>query len=181
MKFNRQKIWFVSMLSLMAVLSAYYLLTEDVSKKNVAVQPAEPTQVAVDPPAEVADEQVLQELENAEQADFFATFHMKQRDQLAKDTEKYMKIITNPESSTEAISSAMAAMQQLEDRSEALTQLQETLQEHFADAIIQNEQEQWKVIVQSNHLERAQAVDIVQLVTRNLQVDPEAVTVEYRP
>jgi stage III sporulation protein AH len=181
MKFNRQKIWFVSMLSLMAVLSAYYLLTEEVAEKNVAQLPAQTTQVAIDPPAEVVDEQVLQQLEQAEQADFFATFHMKQRDQLAKDTEKYMKIITNPESSTEAISSALAAMQQLEDRSEALTQLQETLQEHYADAIIQNEQEQWKVTVQSDRLERAQAVDIVQLVTRQLQVEPETVTVEYRP
>lgn len=48
MNSKRQTIWLVSMLSLMVVLSAYYLFTEDVSKLKTAADPtqAEQTQVS---------------------------------------------------------------------------------------------------------------------------------------
>lgn len=48
MNTKRQTIWLVSMLSLMVVLSAYYLFTEDVSKLDLAAQNAPQEQVTVD-------------------------------------------------------------------------------------------------------------------------------------
>jgi stage III sporulation protein AH len=50
MNAKRQTIWLVSMLSLMVVLSAYYLFTEDVNKLNLANTDAakNPTEIKVD-------------------------------------------------------------------------------------------------------------------------------------
>jgi stage III sporulation protein AH len=175
MKINRQKIWFLSMFTLMIALSAYYLLSEEVKPIDA---PPNPVNSETSEVTQVTDEQVLEQLQTEE--DFFAQMNLKQQDDLALETEKYMKIITNPDSSTQAISTAMTAMQQLEDRSEKLTNLKEKIQQHFADAVIQQEQEQWKVVVQSDTLKRDQAVQIVQMVTEHLKVSPEQVTVQYR-
>lgn len=185
MKFNRQKIWFFSMLGLMMVLSAYYLLSEDVQQPIDAPQvnssqTPEQVEVSAGEVREVTDEEVIKQLEQQGGEDYFTSYHMKQRDELARETEKYMKIITDPEASTQAISSAMTAMQQLEDRSEQVTELQEKLQQHFSDVIIEQKNENLKVIVQAGELKRDQAVHIVQMVTESLKIAPERVSVQYR-
>ena len=48
MNSKRQTIWLVSMLSLMVVLSAYYLFTEDASKLDTAQDASETEQINVD-------------------------------------------------------------------------------------------------------------------------------------
>jgi stage III sporulation protein AH len=186
MKMNRQKIWFFSMFALMIVLSGYYLLSEQPSSlrdSQIVQSTTEQVkdEIANSKPSEVTDEQVLEKLETQDVEDFFTAYHMKQRDELAKEAEKYMKIITNPESSTQAISSAMASMQQLEDRSEQVTALEEKLQQHFADVIIEEKEKRWNVIVQSEDLQADQAVHIVQMATDHLKIAPSQVSVQFRP
>ena len=185
MKFNRQKIWFFSMVGLMAVLSAYYLLSEDVQQpidapQVSAEQATDQVEVSAGEVREVTDEEVIKQLQQQGGEDYFTSYHLKQREQLARETEKYMKIITDPEASTQAVSSAMTAMQQLEDRSEQTTEVQEKLQQHFADAVIEQENERWKVTVQATELNKEQAVHIVQIVTEELKIAPERVAVQYR-
>lgn len=187
MKFNRQKIWFFSMIAIMLVLSAYYLFSEDAQDRidgsktvQSTVDGALDEQLTVGHVSEVSDQQVIEKLESENTEDFFTAYHMKQRDSLAKETDKYMKIITNPESSTQAISEAMTAMQQLEDKSEQVTELEEKLQQHFADVVVEENQNKWNVIVQSSELKPEQAVHIVQMATDHLKVAPDRVSVQYR-
>jgi hypothetical protein len=147
---------------------------------NDTSQTPEQVEVSAGEVREVTDEEVIKQLEQQGGEDYFTSYHMKQRDELARETEKYMKIITDPEASTQAISSAMTAMQQLEDRSEQVTDLQEKLQQHFSDVIIEQKNENLKVIVQAGELKRDQAVHIVQMVTESLKIAPERVSVQYR-
>jgi stage III sporulation protein AH len=188
---TRQKIWFLSMFTLMVALSAYYLLSEDMNRQLDAppvnesavsdeATNGDQTDVEMSEVSEVTDEEVLEQLQSGEVTDFFAETHMKERDELALQTEKYMKIITDPESTTQAISTAMAAMQQLENQSETITELQEKLQQHFPDAVVKQEDAQWRVIVQSDALKREQVVQILQMATEHLKIRPEQVSVQYR-
>ncbi|SFK93879.1 stage III sporulation protein AH [Paenibacillus sp. 1_12] len=289
MNSKRQTIWLVSMLSLMVVLSAYYLFTEDVSKleftstgapingsakgaegtnglsaKEIVINtndlnvkpveskatpqaaaktdtkastpaavdtkqqtsaaapsagtnatpansstPAVPTAKAPTPAAAVtdpkntskataantqttskanetvsaADAKVLQQVMTQVKSgsDYFAGLGLKRNEEMAKLTEKWMTILADPKQSATAAANAEAELRKLQDQEAKVTNLEDTLMKEFPQAVITEEASKWRVTVQSNKLEKSQAVSIIDKVMQEMNVGADKIVVQFVP
>lgn len=221
---KRQTIWLVSMLSLMVILSAYYLFTEDVaptdnasstqqteiidagevtnnnpegvnvtvvdettdgltsSEKEGALGEAGPEQPqATDDSTEIppGDEAVINGMNNYQGSQLLDQTQMQRNDSVSKKAEELRAVISNTEVSQDEASKAWEELSQLEDTDERITSLQGKLLQDFDNAVVSEENTNYKVIVLSDKLEKKQAVSIIELATKELNVTPDRVTVQY--
>jgi stage III sporulation protein AH len=220
---KRQTIWLVSMLSLMVILSAYYLFTEDVPANNTSnTQQTDLTDAgkvsATNPDGfqvtevdqatdsltgtktdgattDVAsgnnlgtgnsaslspdDQQVLKEMTNLKGSQLLDQKLLEQQTSVSKKAEEYRAIISDTKVSQEEAASAVEELGRLEDTDSRITRLQEKLLQDFDNAVVSEEDTNFKVIVLSNKLEKKQAVGIIDLATKELNVTPDRVTVQY--
>lgn len=271
---KRQTVWLVSMLSLMVVLSAYYLFTEDVNQLDFAstgsktaneIKVSTTEHSAMDPKsldskanpqaggaadtkqdvktdaktdtkaaapsasstktdaaasqttpktdakasgtstsaaadskaaaagagstaqskdsAKAADAKVLEKVQAqaVSGTDFFVSQQLKRNEDMGKQTEKLMTIITDSKQNSDTVSKAYEDLRKLEDKEAKITNLEESLMKDFPQVIVNEESNKWKVTVQSNKLERSQAVSIVESVMKEMSVGADGVVVQYVP
>jgi stage III sporulation protein AH len=228
---KRQTIWLVSMLSLMVILSAYYLFTEDVPQNNNAsgtqqtelisdagkVSATNPDGVSISEVDQVtgeqtssategvsneaapnssvdpgstdknansdippADEAVLNGMNNLTGTQQLDQTQLLQNEKVSKTAEELRAVISNTKVSQEEATKAWEELSRLEDIDSRITSLQEKLLQDFDNAVVSEEDENnFKVIVLSDKLEKKQAVGIVDLATKELDVTPDRVTVQY--
>ncbi|WP_282935744.1 SpoIIIAH-like family protein [Paenibacillus sp. RC67] len=263
MNTKRQTIWLVSMLSLMVVLSAYYLFTEDVSKLemsssttansptakeivvntndlNVKQTPSDtksdtktdtksnatapeakqsgavqqtpdqkassvktdtPSNAKTDTKAKTdtttnsqstskaneqvspADAKVLQQVQTQAKSgvDYFINLGLKRDEDIAKQSEKWVTILSDSKQTQEAAANAAAELQKLQDNETKISNLEENLMKDFPQAVITQEASKWRVTVQSNKLEKSQAVSIVEKVMQEMNVGADKIVVQYIP
>lgn len=203
---KRQTIWLVSMLSLMVVLSAYYLFTEDVKDFDVQEQQAMLNEVKLDvkdleqvkanttavddKAAQVSSQETKKTAAKDEvstkasaqvksASDYFDGQQLKRTEDFAKRTEKLLTIITDSKQNNEAISKAYEDMNKIQEMEAKITGIEEKLMKDYARAMVSEEANKWKVVVQSDKLEKSEAVSIVDLVMQEMQIGPEKITVQY--
>jgi stage III sporulation protein AH len=223
---KRQTIWLVSMLSLMVILSAYYLFTEDVPANNASntkqtdlinsgsVSTANPDGIAVTEVDQITDsltdtntdgtatdvasggdqgtgkdkvtagispndEAVLKEFTNHKGSQLFDQKLLEQQTNVSKKAEELRNIISNTKVSQEEAATAAEELYRLEDLDSRITSLQEKLLQDFDNAMVSEEDTNFKVIVLSDKLEKKQAVSIIDMATKELNVTPDRVTVQY--
>jgi stage III sporulation protein AH len=221
---KRQTIWLVSMLSLMVILSAYYLFTEDVPTNNASntqqtdlsnagkVSTANPdgfeitevdqstdslsgsntdgavTDIAAGETQGTGsdtsstspnDEEVLKGMANYTGSQLFDQKLLEQRDNVSKKAEDLNAIIANTKVSQEEAIKTQEELSRLEETDERITSLQTKLLQDFDNAVVDEVDQNFKVIVLSDKLEKKQAVDIIELATKELDVTPDRVTVQY--
>ncbi|MFE5322902.1 SpoIIIAH-like family protein [Paenibacillus sp. NPDC056579] len=255
MNSKRQTIWLVSMLSLMVVLSAYYLFTEDVNKLDFnATGTAEPTakeivvntndlnaakqapaadaqgsaqtgtaapdakqapaaakpeqkesSVKTDTPSDAkakqdtqakdqatskandqispADAKVLQQVsaQATSGTDYFINLGLKRNEEMAKQTEQWMTILSDTKQTPEAAANAAAELKKIQDNEAKVTNLEDILLKDFPQAVVTQEASKWRVTVQSNKLEKSQAVTIVEKVMEEMNIGPDKIIVQYIP
>lgn len=210
MNSKRQTIWLVSMLSIMVILSAYYLFTDPSGSKETN-QLADGTQLTndvimpngtdngngandvivdevLDPNADPAsepsenksDQDVLKQMENqgSSSKDYITKLQMNRNDETQKKMEELQSIVNDMEKSPEDAGKATEEMMKLEEKEQKITSVEETLQKEFGDAVITQDNDKYKVVVQSNQLEVSQAVSIVDLVMKELNVSQDKVSVQ---
>ncbi|OUM96870.1 MAG: hypothetical protein A9Z00_04685 [Thermobacillus sp. ZCTH02-B1] len=199
MNSRRQTIWLVSMLSLMVVLSAYYLFTEDLD-----TGPADGRQAAADDTGIVVDEvdpdagwaadgsqlseedaEVLRQLEaqgiGSSGGDYIAKLQHARTEEFAEAAERLYGIIADTSLDAGESSAAMEQLSLLEEKEEKLTGIEEELSARFPNVVVTEENNRYKVVVQSEKLETADAVDIVDLVMKTMDVTADRVSVQYVP
>ncbi|MCD9021327.1 SpoIIIAH-like family protein [Cohnella silvisoli] len=222
---KRQTIWLVSMLSLMVILSAYYLFTEDAPRTDNAsktqqtdilnagkVSTTNPNDVEVTEVDQSTDslagtqkdgavtdiasgdasgtdketssgskddEAVLKGLTNQKGNQLLEQKLLDQRESISKKSEDLNAIIANTKVSQEEAITAAEELSRLQDTDERITSLQEKLLQDFDNAVVSEEDTNFKVIVLSDKLEKKQAVGIIELATKELNVTPDKVTVQY--
>jgi len=219
MNSKRQTIWLVSMLSLMVVLSAYYLFTEDASKLDTAKNAAVTDQVIVDNKVttteavdkkdattqlksdtatkatteiktsadsttkQITDEAVLEKVaqQGKSSDDYFMAQQMQRNDNLAEQTKNLMTIITDSKQNTEAVSKAYDDLAVIQTRTAKISSIEDELMKDYPNVIVTEAANKWKVVLQDNKLERSQAVSIVDLVTSELNVGPENISIQVMP
>jgi stage III sporulation protein AH len=223
MNSKRQTIWLVSMLSLMVVLSAYYLFTEDSSKLNATTDTTQTQEVKVDntettPNAiaktdtqnqtntenqantedqantktntssetttnQLTDAQVLDKIaqQGKSNEDYFISQQLQRNDNFAKQTHNLMTIITDSKQNTEALTKAYNDLDLIQKRQAKLSNIEDQLLKDYPNVIVTEEANKWKVVLQENKLEKSQAVSIVDLVTQELSVGPENVSIKVIP
>ena len=189
MQNRRQTIWLVSMLSLMVILSAYYLLTEEVNPGKKSELSASTGQddirvTEIDPPqgeeaaGGMGDEEALESMNRA----FFDQVELDRRTWFDREHERLSMIISDTANHTqEEAAAAVEELSRLEEMDERITSLQTKLLSSYDNAAVELEENRYKVIVQADALDRRQAVDIVDLAVRELGITPDQVAVQYVP
>lgn len=223
---KRQTIWLVSMLSLMVILSAYYLFTEDVAPTDNAsstqqtelvdagkASGANPDGIVVTevegiteeiPGAETdgalgeagpgvvadpnqtetesvspEDEAVIKGMANLKGSQMLDQTAKERMEIVSKRAEDLSAIIADAKVSQEELSKAAEELYRLEDTDERITSLQEKLLQDFDNAVVSEEDTNFKVIVLSDKLEKKQAVGIIDMAIKELNITPDRVTVQY--
>jgi stage III sporulation protein AH len=222
MNAKRQTVWLVSMLSLMVVLSAYYLFTEDVKKVDVASQQLQGNEIKVDTtgtatgdkkaadtaktatksePASAkatdaktgttttttdankakSDAEVLKQVSTTAQSgsDYFKTAQIKRDEELSILTEKWMTVSLDSKKSTEEVSKALNELEKIQDQEARVSNLENLLVKDFKNALVLQEGNKWKVVVQAAKLERSQGVSIVDLVMKELNIGADKISIQY--
>ncbi len=224
---KRQTIWLVSMLSLMVILSAYYLFTEDVSTPtgnasgvNQTLDPSDATKASgagadgieyseIDAVTgettgsanaggktdgsvastddgsglSPADQAVINNLNNLKGSQYLDQVQLNRKEQVDKKAFELEAIISdNKNASPEEAQSASEQLTQLEEKDARISSLEDKLLQQYSNAVVSEEDvNNYKVIVLSDKLEKKQAVNIVDLATKELQVTPDRVSVQAIP
>ncbi|AJS57938.1 SpoIIIAH-like family protein [Paenibacillus sp. IHBB 10380] len=252
---KRQTIWLVSMLSLMVVLSAYYLFTEDsgsstmpvadsqqvVDQKNSGnevlvtevvtdgavnstvtteepeatastTEKKETTDVAVkedksatdksvidkpatdkpvtDKTASVGnpdtknknDEEILKEVatQAASSSSLLDSYRLDRVQTSQKEqTDLYATINDMNNNDPETSAKANDQLRSLEEKETKITGIEEELHQQYGGAVVKEEEDHYKVLVLSEKLDVKQAVNIVDLVMKELNVSQDKVSVQY--
>ncbi|WP_418038418.1 MULTISPECIES: SpoIIIAH-like family protein [Paenibacillus] len=269
---KRQTVWLVSMLSLMVILSAYYLFTEDSGPVNAPVAESQqvdginqgevketagildPTEGLVvnevvnegevtgsDPAGQPAseetenpaaaegqqaaeteqtpaaesgenkaesneeadkgttatpdassqtegsatktDEDVLKEMEEqntaASASSQFQNYQWQREESNNRKYEELMTIAGDLSKTPEENAKATEELRALEEKEAKINGIEETLSQQFANAIVQEDADKYKVVVLSDKLDVKQAVSIVDLVMKELAVTQNRISVQY--
>lgn len=202
MNTKRQTIWLVSMLSLMVVLSAYYLFTQDLDdadKLSGSNPPAEDVSEAsgdgdtlvVDEVTQeegaatqgLTDEQILAMVESQGYGEnsVFSDILKKRDLQYEEEQNRLMADVANVTGDPEQSAEAVAAIEQLEEKSSKIAELEIALMEHYQIAMIDEENDRYKVVVASDKLEKKDAASIIDQVMTVMDVKADQVSVQYVP
>jgi len=209
---KRQTIWLVSMLSLMVILSAYYLFSEDAPSTNKAaggpnqviedagkVAATDPDGVTVQQVDQMTDEltdaetgavgtgdavspedqEVLKGIANATGNDRLEQIAYERLNKVSKRAEELSTVIGNTKVTQEEATAAAEELDRLEDVDARITSLQEKLLQDFDNAVVDEVDTKFNVIVLSDKLEKTQAIGIIDLATKELNVGPDRVSVQY--
>lgn len=130
-----------------------------------------------------ADQDILRKVQaGAERGDeYFAALDMQRTEQLARKTEELMDIATDPERSGEEIGKAEAELHQLEEMQAKVSDLEDEFMQQYKNVVISETDGKWRVVVQTDNLQRSEAVTIIDRVIRDLGVKPGQVVVQFVP
>ncbi|GGA39737.1 hypothetical protein GCM10007416_10880 [Kroppenstedtia guangzhouensis] len=191
MNMNKQTVWLVTMLTLMVVLSAYYIVTGPVEPATDQTVSEDSGDVQVktgekDDGGELKEEKGKKAKDQTASAetdsDYFVGYQLQRSSLRSKMTEEYMKVLTDPEASKEALKEAQSKIDELMkvDKSESV--MEDLIREEgFRDAVvITNDDHFVDVIVQSDKLSKKQVVKLIGMVKKQLGVPATQVSIAHR-
>ncbi|MFD0958709.1 SpoIIIAH-like family protein [Paenibacillus chungangensis] len=204
MNTKRQTIWLVSMLSLMVLLSAYYLFTQDIDDVGKMASDASSGQQAAEtagkgaftaegivvPGGEYstamneADKRVLEQLEREgiAQGGVFSQLLAKRQAMNEEEGNRIWSVVADVSQKPEEATAAFAEWEKLEEKHTRMTTLESKLMEDYEIAVVSPEEnDRYKVVVSSDKLEKKEAASIIEQVITVLEVRPEQVSVQYVP
>lgn len=178
---KKQTVWLLTMLSLMIVLSVYYLISdkEDLAYMETEGLPTEEDAVTGEE-VEVDDVDVNQ-VEEISQNELFAMIRMEMEDERNMQKDRLKDIVASSNATTSEINEAMDEMNTIESTSTKENILQETIlatDEGYHDVLVRAEEDKVHVHVMTDKLEKKAALSIMQTVKDELGEIP--VDVNYQ-
>ncbi|WP_170007619.1 SpoIIIAH-like family protein [Bacillus fonticola] len=189
MLLKKQTVWLLTMLSLVVVLSVYYITSPEGGPGNMASVEEESGATENVSEDEIANEDVASmfdadELEGmfAEAGDeVFEALRLERSDIRSMKTEELEDMIASSELSALEKSELMDEMQTLQELSAVEGDLEKVIRSlGYSDALVQANGDDVKVVVKANELSRTAADEIIQLVYAEMG-SINAVAVEFQP
>lgn len=171
---KKQTVWLLTMLSLMIVLSVYYIMSEpddlayintDQQAEEYDLDQAEPDEMNLEEDVEVED------ISSLGMSEMFATIRMELEDERSLKKERLKEIIASADATTVEINEAMNNINEIETIATKEKVLQEmilTTYDHYEDVLVRAEDDKVHVHVITEQLPRAEAVHIMQMVRDEL-------------
>jgi stage III sporulation protein AH len=179
MVLKKQTVWLLSMLTIMVVLSAYYLIQGPVQQVPVAGK------AKTDQAVKVASKQVTSDKVQTEATaagdDYFMGTKMKRDATNSQKMEEYMTVMTNDKASSTDIAKAKEEydrLASLEDTEMNIENLIKAL--GYNEAVVTSKEDRVNVIVQANKLDADNAVKIISLISQHMNVPGKNVVVSYK-
>jgi stage III sporulation protein AH len=129
------------------------------------------------------DQQVLDQMNDLSGDNYFSNAQYQRKVNMDKEFEKYNAIISDTKNHTqdEAVA-AQETLSRLQDTEERINSLEEKLLVDYDNAVVEEEENNnFKVVVMADKLEKKQAVSIVDMAVKELNVTPDRITVRYIP
>lgn len=130
-----------------------------------------------------SDEEVLKEMEQQNTAvsasSQFQNYQWQREENNNRKYEELMTVAGDLSKTPEENAKATEQLRALEDKEAKITGIEETLSQQYANAIVQEEADKYKVVVLSDKLDVKQAVSIVDLVMKELSVSQNKISVQY--
>ncbi|RKL68768.1 mutants block sporulation after engulfment [Salipaludibacillus neizhouensis] len=199
---KRQTVWLLTMLSLIIVLSVYYISMDRIENQQASIEEVEEVNSIEDMDLDKltdeleiewleGDEETFIELEEAEDvignvsgdmsaAEMFDTIKLQRQDARSKLNEEYVSVIaaaeTNPEIQVEAMEKveSLQKMSQQEEMVETIIRSQ-----GYEDVLVMSDENQVNIYVRANELSKEEVVEINQLAYEHLGI--ETVRVGFQP
>lgn len=190
MNSKRQTIWLVSMLSLMVILSAYYLFTQDPSDPNMFsdntvqedVDKTNLTDGLVVDGDNLTEEEILALYEqNMESGGIFSELMDKRELATRDEYNEIMALIENGATDEAEAVAALANLEKFEDKTSKKQALETMLMEKFDVAHVDENANTFNVVVKSQNLSKSEAAEIIEEVISVMAVKPNQVSVQYVP
>lgn len=129
------------------------------------------------------DEEVLKEMEEQNTAvsasSQFQNYQWQREESNNRKYEELMTIAGDLSKTPEENAKATEELRALEEKEAKITGIEETLSQQYANAIVQEDADKYKVVVLSDKLDVKQAVSIVDLVMKELAVSQNKISVQY--
>ncbi|KEZ50966.1 MULTISPECIES: SpoIIIAH-like family protein [Metabacillus] len=185
---KKQTVWLLTMLSLVVVLSVYYITTPEEIKNDVAMTGAEKAEKAEAAKEAKKDGEAEVTVEEAEDGtvvsvsndELFATIRMQLEDSRNAKKESLEDIVASKEASAAEKSAARDEMNAI-DEAVANEEILETFikSNGYDDALVRIEGEKVKVTVKAKESSASEANKIIQLVSSEMKgMEDVAVTLE---
>ncbi|MGG0638516.1 SpoIIIAH-like family protein [Bacillus altitudinis] len=196
---KKQTVWLLTMLSLVVVLSVYYIMSpqgenavtvEDTKSKGMEEKKAEPEKGTdkgtTDKETNAKQEDVETSGEEgkavSEQTDdeLFTTYRLELEDKRSKQREEYNEIVSSDDATAQEKSEAYDQMTALSEAEGTERQLETLIKtKGYKDALVSAEGDKVNITVRSDKKSKSQAADIIDLVTKEMRgLDNVAVTFE---
>ncbi|MCM3340259.1 SpoIIIAH-like family protein [Paenibacillus sp. MER TA 81-3] len=104
---------------------------------------------------------------------------MQRNEQYQQDMERLMAMINDSNTTGDKWSQAYEEMNVLDERETKITNLESELQKEYDNAVITQDNDRYKVVVQSDKMEVKEAVDIIDKLMKELNVTQDKVSVQY--
>lgn len=133
-----------------------------------------------------SDQEILDKLESQQTSgqDFFTAYQMKREEMYAQKEQDLNNLMADTNQSDEVLGKAYDDLMKLQDKENKLTNIEETLVNDYKyeNAVVSEEPDnKFKVVLKSQKLEKSQAVSIVDLVSKKLEVPSYQVAVQIIP
>lgn len=169
---KKQTVWLLTMLSLMIVLSAYYLISDQ--NELAYINTNESYEEIKELEQSVAESMLNNEEEDVttlRSSELFATIRMELEDKRSMKKERLKEIIASSEATANEVNEALKEIDQLEQLDMKEKLLQETIIANYAnykDVLVRAEDDYVHVHVITDQMPRSEAVQIMQLVRDEL-------------
>ena len=153
---KRQTVWLLTMLSLMIVLSVYYIVSD---KENMTFQEVNDDFLEEDITIEDIEEVSVNEL--------YTTIRMELEDERNLKKERLKEIIASNDATTNEINEAlneMSTLESLSTKEQILQEMIKTNYEGFKDVLVLTDDDKVHVHILSDSLEKQEAVQVMQMV-----------------
>src|SRR5690625_739767 len=178
---KKQTVWLLTMLSLMVVLSAYYILSEpDEQDLSLFDEDFNDLNVLNDTSNDIETE--VTNITNEQPDEYFAMLRMEIQNERSMSKERYNNIVKSSSASTEEKNDALNQIQEIDETTTKETILQErilALTDSYEDVLVRYSNDKLHVHVQTDDLSPQEANHIMQLARSEFGEIP--VEVNYNP
>ncbi|MFD2618342.1 SpoIIIAH-like family protein [Terrilactibacillus laevilacticus] len=168
MLLKKQTVWLLTMLSLIIVLSVYYMTS-----------PGKPASTALDTSSQEDQAQNKKDIVTTATEDKMAEYQIKHADEQRKLEKEYQGVINSEKSSTQAVSKAYDKLESLKTIASNEKLLEDVIvSKGYSDAVVMADGESVQVVVATKSLSNKQANTIMKLTNEYFGAD-KLVKVDY--
>ncbi|KGX88842.1 stage III sporulation protein AH [Pontibacillus litoralis JSM 072002] len=190
---KKQTVWLLTMLSLMIVLSVYYMtspsqdqvaLLYDQEEQKEGEGTQEEKATSEEDVVETQGEQTEEMTSSMSSDEYFVAMRMQIDDNRSKQLEELEQIVSSGDVSASEVNEAVAQKRQLEERSMKEDVVEQTIQAkaEYPDVLVRSKEDKVFVTVKANELSREDSVQIMEMVYDEFGTDNVSnVEVEFQP
>jgi stage III sporulation protein AH len=170
MVLKKQTVWLLTMLTLMVVLSAYYLFNNQPSEMNEYADLSEMADMDenswMNGLEDVSSDMTVESMNDT---DYFLSYRMERQTLRDQMLAHYNEIVSSSEATAQAIAEAKGQMDEIYEMAETEVTLESLLKtEGYEEAVVVADADRVNVVVKSDSLDKQQVLNIIHLVRNQL-------------